>query len=262
MKEIILSFFRNKKLNIIYISSMIILLLIVYIFSLIQNYYIYNINNVLGSLEENRGYIIEDSRKILIDNLKKIIDIEKVEPNYDDNTTIQSYYVVIKNYEDTEKFQKYLNENEAEAYLKETTKMYEIEVLKKNSTLFNILKNLSIVVSLIALYFVIKNLCLTEQKNIAILKVLGFNKAKIISVLFFRLLILLMISIITTILIEYIIHFGYLLFNEKILRNYLKNFSIISNFKLCLFSFISLIINIGYLNLKINKINTLKVLND
>ncbi len=259
MTNIIISYFRDKKMNLIYISLILILILIIYIFIGIKNYYIYSINDVFGLLEENRGYILENPNKDIIEELKKDIRIEKIEPYKINNES--NYYVLLKEYKDTNDMLKYFEEENIRAFLKDSSKKYEIDIMKNNLNNYEIVINISILIFIITMYLIFRNVMLNEEKNSSILKLLGYNSKYISFFLFLRLIFLTATSVLISIVFLYVFHYIYFFINEEKLCLFFQNINYLPFLKINLYSILPLLL-ISFINIKnLKKINIFEVIN-
>ena len=237
-----------------------ILILIIYIFNGVKDYYNYNINNILGALEENRGYIIENPDIPIIKTLKNSDFIEKIE-NYNVNEK-NNYYVLLRYYKDRDNFFKYLDSKNINYYLFDSSKKAEIDIMKDALSSYDLIIKISSLVFLVAIFLLFKNIIINENKNTAILKVFGYSSIRISFLLFLRLFLLLFISVLLSMLILYLFHFTYLLINDINLREYLKCLNYKSFLYINMYSFLPLFMSIFLNNLKLRKANLLKNIND
>ena len=178
MIKVFISLLRDYKINLIYILLFTVMLLICHTFLILKDYYTYNINEVYGALEKNRKYIIETDDLNLINDLKENVDLEKIEKLSD------YYYVVIRKYKDTSKLDNYLNNKNVTYYLAELTDNYELIVLEKNLQTFQVIAKFSVILTIICAFFLIKNLIITEEKNMALFTIIGYKKRNIYLILY------------------------------------------------------------------------------
>ena len=261
----IIASFRNKKINIINILLLSILLLILCIFFFIYDYYEYNINDIYGVYEENRGYIIENTKNIndnLIKNIKKNFNIEKLEVNYNEDENINSYYVVLASYKDTQRFNAYLNSKKITFYLKNMNKHTEIEILEKTLLNFKIYKMIVDLIVIICIFFFIKSIYDKEKSNYVLLKILGYKNYEIINISFGKTIIYYIISFILLTLI--LIIFKLFLFQTNLgnIRLYLLNLRILKFKQIVYTNFLLICLNNIFLLLKLKYCRGLKTIFD
>lgn len=251
MISIIRSFLKDKKLNYIYIGLIVILLLIVYVFIIIESYYKFYINETWGILEENRGYILEENIQETVNDLIKKIEIENV-TKLDDG----GYYVVLKNYDDTERFLSYLNNNNIIGYLKETTTQTELELFKNHIKLFAFFKYISLIITFIVVLLIFKAICSSEEKNISLLKAVGYKKRLILIILMLKCILLALVGIMMScIIISLLKLVGFTA--DVMFFIYLRQLKILDFINISIVVFIPLIVVILYYSIKFKKINIL-----
>lgn len=110
------------------------------------------------------------------------------------NLNSNRYYIVIDKYINVNKTINKLIDKGYNASLYDTTDLKEIEELnniKRNYIYFGVLIILIITVFLIN---IIKNLIHTENKNLALLKILGFKSSKIKNIILIRLILIILLS--------------------------------------------------------------------
>ncbi len=258
MTNVIIPFLRDYKMNLIYIFLFIILILIFNIFGIIKDYYSYNINNVFGALEENRGYIVNTDNVSIIKDIQNNFEIEKIEEISNNFMNTNGYYVVLKKYNDVNSFQKYLDYKNIIYYLRESSKSIEISILKKNYNTFSILEIMSIILVTLGIFFLNKNLLINEEKNISLLIVLGYKKINLYIILFLKIILLLTLSIFMSNLLLIFFKISYYFIKNNILKNFLYDLNALKYFKRDFIIFITLIAN--FVCFKIRKLNVLQIL--
>lgn len=225
MSSIIKSFFKNKKINLFYILLIFLIMIIITGLQIVTAYFNFNINEKYGVSKENRTYFLYNINENDINTLKTKFDFENIQDGYDNS----SYYIVtLKHYKDTEKFVKYLDKKEINGIPDGSAKTEEINIIKKNIPIFNIIKITVIIISFIILTFLIKNIFLNDKKNIFLLKIIGFNNIKIFFIMLIKFLIILLLSMglsfITIFFIKYII----IILNKSLIANFMKSIRVIN----------------------------------
>jgi hypothetical protein len=268
MINVIFSSFRKKGKYIIYILLLFIISCFYLLIIGIDNYYSYNINEVLGKKDVNRGLVIYNSNvdifiesnislniyrnydllmgsnnleendviiskfyfnilnleendivsnkkiKYKINNKSIVLNIVGVTSNNKTNIYVSeslfnkisdeyptSYYVLVDSYKNVLKVQDYLLEHGIDSELYDTSGLLEIEKLEKDRQLFKYVLYVSLISLFIVLYMIIKNIFLSEEKNIAILKAIGYKTKDICLIILSRVLILMICSYILNVLL-------------------------------------------------------------
>lgn len=261
----IVASFRNKKINIINILLLSILLLILCIFFLIYDYYEYNLNSVYGAYEENRGYILENNDNInnnLINDIKKNFNIEKLEINYSEDKNIDNYYLVIENYEDSQRFNDYLNNKNINFYLRNTNKYSEIEILQRTLSNFKIYKTIVDIIVVISIFIFIKSIYDKEKPNYVLLKILGYKNYEIINISFWKIIIYYIVSL--TLLILILIIFKFILFQTNLgyIKYYFLSLKLLKLKNIIYLNFAIVCLNNIILLLKLKYSKVLKIIYD
>lgn len=163
----------------------------------------------------------------------------------------KSYYLLVDEYLNIPKTKKILEEKNISSGLYDDSYLKKIEDIKKIQKQY---VYILIIITPLVIYFIkniIKNIVLSESKNIALLKILGYKIKMIKGIVSIRLSIVILLSYIITLLISFIINFftwqNHLLFD-------LKTISLI-------FFIIIIIKNVYILNHK-TKINVLEIMQD
>lgn len=258
MSKIICSFFRNKKVNILYISIFVLILVIISIFQIINDYYDYNIIEKYGKNVEQRTYYILEEDKSKIKMLKENFDFEKFK--YDG---YNSYTCILKSYKDTKSLIKYFERNSINGILDGSANTKEIELLRKNQSIYNVMQKVLYVIAFVVINFILSNIYLNNQKDIALLKIMGYRNFNIAIIFLIRLLIIMLFSFLLSLVLFYFLHFGYIFLDNSLLKSFLMQLNIFdfnirgTTFLLCIV-FWDLIINVK----KIKKIDVLSILNN
>ena len=257
MINILISSFRNKKINIIYIAMFILILLTSFVFQLISGYYEFFTAEKYGAPIENRTYFILEEDEEKIDKLKNSFEFE----NFNSSGN-NEYNAILKNYIDTKELKKYFEKHEINGILDGSANTKEIELMEKKQTTFDFVCVIILIIVLIVSLFIIKNIFMNELKNIALLKILGYSYIKITLFLFAKLLVILLISFIMNILLLYFVSFIYLLFDNSLLGDYINQINILS-LNMYGFKFIMILLLIDSIRngFVIRKIESLELLN-
>ena len=257
MINILISSFRNKKLNVIYIVMFILIILTSFVFQLISGYYEYFTAEKYGYPVENRTYFILEEEEEKIEKLKNSFEFEEFNSNGNNE-----YSAVLKNYIDTKNLKKYFDKHEINGILDGSSNTKEIELMEKKQITFEFVCNVVLVIVLIIALFIIKNIFINETKNIALLKILGYGYIKTSFYLFLKLLLILFISFTISYVFIYFIHFIYLILDDDLLTSFIKNMNILELNILGL-KFIGLILILDSIRniFVIRKINSLEILN-
>ncbi len=138
----------------------------------------------------------------------------------------------------------------------------EIKNINIIQKIFNYILLFSIVIIFIALYYMIKNMFYNEEKNLAVLKSIGYKNNQLSIIIFIRILLVLIFSMIIFIaffeLAKYIL--GFVLNNTNIML-FIKSINIYKYSVLILIVFLLiLILNSLLYKIKIKKMNVFKVL--
>lgn len=257
MSKIIYSFFRNKKINILYLSLFVLILIIISVFQIINDYYDYNIIEKYGKQVEQRTYYINEVDKSKIEKLKKNFDFEEFK--YDG---YNSYTCILRSYKDTNSLIKYFERNFINGILDGSANTKEIELLKKNQSIYNIMQKVLYVIAFIVINFMLSNIYLNNQKDIALLKIMGYRNFNIAVLFLIRLLIIILFSFLLSIILFYILHFGYIFLDSSLLKSFLKQLNLFSiNLKGTIFLLFSLFCDFIANIVKIKKIDVLSTLN-
>ena len=216
MNNIIKYYFRNKKLNTIHISLLLIIIIVIVSFQIIYNYFDYNTNFIYGKLEENRGYTIYTNDKETLQKIQDNFIIEKTE------CTNTECYIVLKKYKDTEKWIEYLKNEKINFNLTDSSHREEIELIRKNRITFAILQIFSIGVVFIIMSNIIESIFYNERKNLAIYKTLGYKNKTISKIFLVKLLLLFLISAIISYLFLIILKASAYCFQNEILVEFFK----------------------------------------
>ncbi len=257
MINILISSFRNKKINIIYIAMFILILLTSFVFQLISGYYEFFTAEKYGDPVENRTYFILEEDEEKIDKLKNSFEFEEFNSNGNNE-----YNAILKNYIDTKELKNYFDKHEINGILDGSANTKEIELMEKKQTTFDFVCMIILVIVLIVSLFIIKNIFMNELKNIALLKIMGYSYIKITLFLFTKLLMILLISFIMIILLLYFASFIYLLFDNSLLGKYISQINIL-RLNVYGFKFIIMILLLDSIRsfFVIKKIDSLEILN-
>lgn len=118
---------------------------------------------------------------------------------------VDEYNIVIDHYYNKKKFEEYLDSKEIYDYGSDTTRLAEIDELERQEYILTIISFGINIISIILLYFVYKNILNNEEKDIALLKSLGYNQYQIIIYIIKELIIFAILTIILQYLLIYII---------------------------------------------------------
>lgn len=262
MSNIIFSSYRQWKINVIYLFLFLMIILSVSFFRLAHNYLLYNLNYVFGTLEENRGYVLYTENEILVEHIQDEFCLEKVEINY--SFDIQDgYYVVLDKYRDTNKFTEYLKKKDIAFNLFSNEGVNDIKIANKNIKIFNFLEIICIFIILVIMSYILENVFYNEQKNLAVLKTIGYRNVQIFLIIFCKVCILFVCSYIISFLILYIVKILCILFSGQLMTNFLKITSVYKIVSIAaLISNVALLFNsIPYIK-KINKMNVFTILEE
>ena len=109
----------------------------------------------------------------------------------------------------------------------------------------------------------LKNLIFNNLKDIALLKSLGYNQLKVITILTLKIFCIYMFSILLNALLLYLLHFAYLIIDDAMIIKYLQNINIL---KITLIDFIfvlvSYIINFIFNYKTIKKLSVIHILDE
>lgn len=257
MSKIICSFFRNKKMNILYIFIFVLILVIISIFQIINDYYDYNISEKYGKNVEQRTYYILEEDKSKIEKLKKNFDFEIFK--YDG---YNSYTCTLRSYKDTKSLIKYFEKNSINGILDGSVNTEEIELLRKNQSIYNVMQKILYVISFIVFNFILSNIYLNNQKDIALLKIMGYRNFNILILLLIRIMIIILFSSILSIALFYFLDFGYIFLENSLLKSFLMQLNVFDlNFKGTIFLLCLALYDFTVNILKIKKIDVLSTLN-
>lgn len=258
MLNIIGSFFRNKKLNIIYSLLFIAVLTIIAILQMITSYMNYTIHNVYGGNVLNRTYYIYNGEENDIKEMTKKFAFEKVEKIDDEN-----YEVILKNHSDTNKFLNYLDKNNINGTLDGNAPKEEIKIIERNLFIYNIVKIFLIITVMIIFTFIIKGLLSNDLKMVANLKIVGFKSRKIFEILFIRNTLIIGFSTIINLLTITLIKYSYIFFKDSLLISFIKSIDIINICGLGILIIVALvIINLLMFMINLKKCNLIDIIND
>lgn len=218
MSSILLSFLRDKKLNTIYILLFLLIIVVISIFELINSYYDYSIAKVFGKYIENRTYYIYDEDLEKMEKLKNSFNFTNA---YDDGHF--GYTFILSDYNDTKELNKYFEKNEINALLDGNNPNNEkMDIIKKNQEVFNDIEKILMIVGLVLVIFILKNIFINEEKNIALLKIVGYGNIKLSLIFFLKCIIILFISFVISVVSFYLLHFIYLIMSGGMLKDYIK----------------------------------------
>ncbi len=138
----------------------------------------------------------------------------------------------------------------------------EIKNINIIQKIFNYILLFSLIIIFIALYYMIKNMFYNEEKNLAVLKSIGYKNNQLSIIIFVRIFLVLMFSIIIFIvffeLIKYIIE---LVLNNSNIILFVKSINVYKYSLLILIVFLTiLILNILFYKRKIKNMNIFKIL--
>ncbi len=263
MSSIIKAFFKNKKINLIYILLIFMIMVVITAFQIISAFFDFNINEKYGIYKENRTYYLYNINEHDIDILKTKFDFENIQEDIDSFDNNGYYTITLKSYKDTQKFIKYLDRNKINGIPDGNAKNEEINIIKKSILIFNIIKITVIIISFIILSFLIKNIFLNDKKNILLFKIIGFNDIRILFIIMIRFLIILLFSIGLSFITFFFIKNVIIILNKSFIANFMKSISIFHiNFLGIVVTFLILMVNI-ILNLMFTKKdNILEVINN
>lgn len=174
-----------------------------------------------------------------------------------------SYIALVKNYTSLNETISTLRNMNLSTELFDTTGQYEIDQLKKIERMSGYMIIISLFILIIMLSNIIKNIYYNEEKNISILKTVGFRDIQINLILFLRIILLIIIEFSILFIIYFILYGLFIIFNNHGLIDFLNHTNIMFIFLKTLFAnvVIACIINIVYIK-KIKKMNILEVLNE
>lgn len=190
------------------------------------NYY-FKVFGVYSSSEnkENQIFVSENLMKNILK--QEEISIPK-----------KTFTIIIDDFENLESVASSLENKGYSVNLNDSSGLLKINAYKELLNILQIIIIVLLIISFFIIFIILKNMIMTENKDISILKVCGYKKIQILKILFFRVLILIFL-VLCTILILY---------------NFIYIFTIISQIKVSFFEFYKLHY---WLNLKSISINFL-----
>lgn len=184
-----------------------------------------------------RGITNNNSKEIYVTN--KLFNELKPE--------LIGYVFEVDKYENVDKTINSLRTSGYNVDLLNDTGQNEIDDYKKSISLFNHVKNITIILLIVSIFILIIDIVNNEKENIILLRIIGYNKKNIIKIIFCRLFVLL----------EMVFMFNYLLLriayiNISFISLNIIFESLILNIFLLLFSFVTIYLKIT--NIIIRKI--------
>lgn len=170
------------------------------------------------------------------------------------NNEIYNYYVVVDEYQNVDSVIKTLQEKGYYAELYDTSKLLEINEIEKLQLVFKSILIVCGIILGITLFLILKNIMQNEEKNIAILKTIGFNDFKIGIIIFSRIILILIFSITCCFLLNFFISYffrQYHFIRNNLFKHYIFSFT---------FSLILLIIQMLFYIRKLKKMDIFKAL--
>lgn len=226
MFKIALMLLRNKKINFIYTLLFVILNLLISLFYISHIYHNY-IYNICLNYRENREYAIFTLDKNIMSNIKNNFAIENEEITTDALGQNIHYVILLKNGSDRSSFERYLENNNIEGHLANTEKLNELEKIENQVNMFNCFLIFILILSFIISLLLIKNIIINLKKHLFLLKALGYNRFQLNFILFLKLFIIILLSILVTHLLIYLAHFFYIFINEQYLKTFFTNINIL-----------------------------------
>ena len=223
------------------------------------------------------NYNLNDNITITINNKKytfKIVEItddnfKRVYLNYNDilkldiSDEIKPSYIniLVKQYKNVSNVIEKLNNNGINANLLDSSFQAEINELRKIQTISFNFSIFLFAILLVILFYIIKDIFNNEEKNIAILKILGYKVSYIVNILYARLSIILSITFITLFILFFIGIYLYSFVNKLYCFFLLQKFLIYNLFMILIINLFIILFIVSYVK-KIKKFNTIKILND
>lgn len=233
------------------------------------------------NLNENEAYISSSVySKIIAPNNKKIsitidnenYDLKIIDEIKDNNVhiyiskilfmslpklSIDYYTITFNNYLDLKEFDKEINKLGYRGNLKDNTQYEEIYILEKSNQTLKLLIYIEIFIIFIILNILVNNIFLNEERNMALLKVIGYKNQSILLYFILKLFTIFITSLLFTNFLFISIKIIFQYNNDTIFGNYIKTINIL-NISLVP-SIIFLIILILKVILSFNKIKKMNI---
>ena len=217
--------------------------------------YFYNILNLNEEdiLEEKKIKVIDSYYKIAGVTSNNSINIFMTENNFKslDNVTFNKYYLLVDKYINVTKIQEKLLDLGYASELNDSSGLLEIEKIMEVQQIYKYILIFCLLILVFVIYLIIKNIIKFEEKNIALLKAIGYKNKTICLILFLRIIILFFGVLLINYIPLFIIN---ILFFHFSLAKYL-----VIEFILGL---LVILFNLFIFRIRLNKLNVLEILNE
>ncbi len=161
-----------------------------------------------------------------------------------------SYYILIDTYENVFKVQEELQKLGYYSELYDSSGLLNIEKVENIQNSYKYILVFSLITLNVVICLIIKNIIKNEDKNIALLRAIGFKKRKISIILFIRVFLILSCTLLISTILVTIINYCFL------------NYDIINYILLTwILSLLILFLNFIFFRYQITKLNPIEILN-